>query len=78
MNDHEKDYIRSINESRVVINNLDDGVIQADGIGVFLLDAGVAVQPAENLLVPDETVFLADDPVFGNWLAGEFINMWWG
>lgn len=77
MNDHEKDYIQSINESRVVINNLDDGVIQADGIGVLLLDAGVAVQPAENLLVPDETVLLADDPIFGSWLAGELINVWW-
>ena len=55
--------IRS-SQSRVVIDNRDDGVVQADGVGVLLLDAGVAVQPAEDLLVPDQAVFLVDDPVW--------------
>lgn len=50
----------------VIVNYRDHGVIQADGVGVALLDTGVLVNPAEHLLVPHQTVLLLGHPTLEN------------
>ena len=55
-------YVQSKSRRRVDINNRHNRILKTDGILVLLANARILVQPAEDLLMPHETVLVANDP----------------
>lgn len=55
--------IALISRSRIVVYHWDRGIIQANGIGVLSSNTRVLVDPAQDLLMPHQTVLLIYHPV---------------
>ena len=54
------------NQSRIIINNRDSGIIQTNRMRILSSHSGVSIQPAQNLLMPDEAVLGILNPNHNN------------